>query len=250
MSLFLEEILVLTALYTLTSFIVKLYIISDSVLQQFLWHNLNSLPLTQLMPLLLHVASGDHWPGGAAHTAESGECWVEPPKLLPVQTTWWGIRWAWGPAAAQPGGGPAEEGGGRPRDAPQQPETGKNDKRMHSHNTIKFNVKLRLSEQIHSFWICPMCYQLLINISTSPQMLSSVCAFISEHWNTEDHMQHAGGTGGGAGVPKRWIAWEGEAVGGLERGPGRWKKPGRKTHQGPAEAPGQWEAKQVMSKHC
>lgn len=60
-------------------------------------------------------------------------------------------------------------------------------------------------------------------------------------------MQHAGGAGGGAGVPKRRAAGEGEAVGGLERSPGGWKKPSWETHQRPAETAGQWEAEQVWN---
>lgn len=45
--------------------------------------------------------------------------------------------------------------------------------------------------------------------------------FLPEHRDSEDHMQHARGAGGGAGVPERRVAGEGEAVGGLERRPGR-----------------------------
>lgn len=77
-----------------------------------------------------------------------------------------------------------------------------------------------------------------------------VLSFIpAEHWDTEDHMQHAGGAGGRAGVPKWRVAGEGKAVGGLERCPGRRKKPGGKTHKRPAEAVGQRETEQVTHKH-
>lgn len=68
---------------------------------------------------------------------------------------------------------------------------------------------------------------------------------LPEHWNAEDHLQHAGGAGGGAGVPERWVAGEGTAVGGLERCLRRWKKPSWETHKRPAETVGQWEAEQV-----
>lgn len=68
---------------------------------------------------------------------------------------------------------------------------------------------------------------------------------LSEHWDAEDHMQHAGRAGGGAGVPEWWVAGEGTTVGGLERCPGRWKKPSWETHKRPAETVGQREAEQV-----
>lgn len=72
--------------------------------------------------------------------------------------------------------------------------------------------------------------------------------FLSEHWDSEDDMQHAGGAGGGAWVPERRAAGEGEAVGGLERRPGGREKPSGATHQGPAATAGQREAEQVRSR--
>lgn len=92
-----------------------------------------------LQHIFLPVVSGDHRPGGAADSAESGERRVEPAELLPVQTAGRGLGREGGPAAAQPGSGPAEEGGGGPRDAPQQPETGRRCKQiayLHSHTVI------------------------------------------------------------------------------------------------------------------
>lgn len=71
---------------------------------------------------------------------------------------------------------------------------------------------------------------------------------LSEHRDSEDDVQHAGGAGGGAGVPERRAAGEGEAVGGLERSPGGREEPGGETHQGPAAAAGQREAEQVKGR--
>ena len=69
-------------------------------------------------------SSGDHGPGGAADPAEPGERRAQPPELLPVQAAGRGHGGERGAPAAGRGRGPAAARGGRPRDAPQQPETG------------------------------------------------------------------------------------------------------------------------------
>lgn len=95
---------------------------------------------------------------------------------------------------------------------------------------------------------CIMCCNEKVEVEGS-SFQSGLVFFSPEHRDTEDNMQHVGGAGGGAGVLKWWAAGEGEAVGGLERGPGGWKKPSRETHQGPAETARQWEAESVRFKH-
>lgn len=68
--------------------------------------------------------AGHHRSGGAADHADAGERRAEPPELLPVQAAGWGLRRERRPSAARPGRGQAAAGGGRPWNAPQQPETG------------------------------------------------------------------------------------------------------------------------------
>lgn len=107
--------------------------------------------LLTCVPLLLSV--GDHWPGGAADHVNPGERWAEPAELLLVQAAGWGLWWAGRPAAAQPGCGQAASGGGWPRDAPEQPETG-----------TWLLVKMKLHTQTHSH-ICEthVCYWMKTN---------------------------------------------------------------------------------------
>ncbi len=69
--------------------------------------------------------SGDHGSGGAADAADAGERRAEPTELLPVQTAGRGHGRPRGETAAQAGRGAPAPGGGWPRDAPQQPETGR-----------------------------------------------------------------------------------------------------------------------------
>lgn len=70
----------------------------------------------------------------------------------------------------------------------------------------------------------------------------------AEHRDPEDHVQYAGGAGGGAGEPERRAPGEGETVGELEICPGRGEEPGRAQNQRHTETTGQREAKQVQKR--
>lgn len=69
-------------------------------------------------------SAGDHRPGGAADLTDPGECWAESSELLLVQAAGRRVWRQRGSTAARPGRGQAAAGGGWPRNAPEQPETG------------------------------------------------------------------------------------------------------------------------------
>lgn len=86
--------------------------------------------------------SGDHRPGGAVDPADPGERRAEPAELLPVQTAGRADGGERGATAAQSGCGPSAQRGGRQRDAPQQPETG----RVNTTTTHNSHQQLRESQ--------------------------------------------------------------------------------------------------------